>query len=86
MQLYGLCNTLLSKDPATFKRHLWVQKYPAVPLSPNSGLLGWLPYTDTLHMLIKEYRENRKILINIEQRLMHQVRIQCSYPVAGTKR
>jgi FKBP12-rapamycin complex-associated protein len=73
MQLFGLCNTLLSKDPETFKRHLMVQRYPAIPLSPNSGLLGWLPATDTLHMLIKTYRESRKILLNIEQRLMIQM-------------
>jgi FKBP12-rapamycin complex-associated protein len=73
MQLFGLCNTLLTKDPETFKRHLMVQRYPAIPLSPNSGLLGWLPSTDTLHMLIKTYRESRKILLNIEQRLMVQM-------------
>lgn len=73
MQLFGLVNTLLAKDPATFKRHLSVQKYPAIPLSPNSGLLGWIQATDTLHMLIKDYRDSRKILLNIEQRLMHQM-------------
>lgn len=80
MQLFGLINTLLAKDTATFKRHLWVQRYPAIPLSPNAGLLGWLPYTDTLHVLIKEYRESRKILVNIEQRLIQQVglsRLNC---------
>jgi len=38
MQLLGLVNTLLAKDPETFKRHLTAQTYPAIPLSPNSGL------------------------------------------------
>ena len=42
MQLFGLVNTLLARDPETFKRHLSIQKYPAIPLSPNSGLLGWV--------------------------------------------
>lgn len=73
MQLFGLVNTLLQKDPETFKRHLTIVKYPVIPLSPNSGLLGWVNNTDTLHVLIKNYRDSRKILLNIEHRLILQV-------------
>lgn len=75
MQLFGLVNTLLQKDPETFKRHLTIVKYPVIPLSPNSGLLGWVQSTDTLHVLIKNYRDSRKILLNIEHRLILQVSI-----------
>lgn len=73
MQLFGLVNTLLSTDPETFKRHLYIQRYPVIPLSPNSGLIGWVPHTDTLHSLIKDYRESKKIMLNIEHRLMLQM-------------
>ncbi|KTW30812.1 hypothetical protein T552_00524 [Pneumocystis carinii B80] len=73
MQLFGLVNTLLSVDSESFKRHLNIQRYPVIPLSPNSGLLGWVPDSDTLHVLIKDYRESRKILLNIEHRLMLQM-------------
>lgn len=73
MQLFGLVNTLLKNDPETFKRHLNIERYPAIPLSPNSGLIGWVPDTDTLHTLIRDYRESRKILLNIEHRLMLQM-------------
>ncbi|GAA5848144.1 hypothetical protein JCM3766R1_000463 [Sporobolomyces carnicolor] len=73
MQLFGLVNTLLQKDPETFKRHLTIVKYPVIPLSPNSGLLGWVQSTDTLHVLIKNYRDSRKILLNIEHRLILQM-------------
>ncbi|KAI8981018.1 armadillo-type protein [Pilobolus umbonatus] len=73
MQLFGLVNTLLTNDAETFKRHLNIQRYPAVPLSPNSGLIGWVTDTDTLHTLIREYRDNRKILLNLEHRLMLQM-------------
>ncbi|KAJ3083694.1 phosphatidylinositol kinase- protein kinase tor1, partial [Quaeritorhiza haematococci] len=73
MQLFGLVNTLLSTDPETFKRHLSIQRYPVIPLSINSGLLGWVPHCDTLHALIRDYRESRKILLNIEHRLMLQM-------------
>ncbi|KAH8808527.1 armadillo-type protein [Xylogone sp. PMI_703] len=73
MQLFGLCNTLLTNDSESYKRHLSIQRYPAIPLSQNSGLLGWVPNSDTLHVLIREYRESRKILLNIEHRIMLQM-------------
>ena len=73
MQLFGLVNTLLVIDSETFKRHLNIQRYPVIPLSPNSGLIGWVPHCDTLHALIRDYRESRKILLNIEHRLMLQM-------------
>ncbi|TWU76094.1 phosphatidylinositol kinase- protein kinase tor1 [Metarhizium rileyi] len=73
MQLFGLCNTLLANDSECSKRHLNIHRYPAIPLSQNSGLFGWLPNTDTLHILIREYRESRKILLNIEHRIMLQM-------------
>jgi serine/threonine-protein kinase mTOR len=73
MQLFGLCNTLLAHDSESYKRHLSIQRYPAIPLSQSSGLLGWVPNSDTLHVLIREYRESRKILLNIEHRIMLQM-------------
>jgi len=73
MQLFGLCNTLLGNDSECYKRHLNIQRYPAIPLSQNSGLLGWVPNSDTVHQLIREYRESRKILLNIEHRIMLQM-------------
>ena len=73
MQLFGLVNTLLSTDRATAKRDLAIQRYSIVPLSPNSGLISWVPRCDTLHALVKEYREQRRTLLNIEHRLMLQM-------------
>eukprot|EP01119_Soliformovum_irregulare_P019910 TRINITY_DN6394_c0_g1_i2.p1 TRINITY_DN6394_c0_g1~~TRINITY_DN6394_c0_g1_i2.p1 ORF type:complete len:736 (-),score=240.02 TRINITY_DN6394_c0_g1_i2:105-2312(-) len=73
MQFFGLVNTLLANNYETNKDHHSIQKYSIVPLSPNSGLIGWVPHSDTLHQLIKEYRDARKILVNIEHRLMLQM-------------
>lgn len=73
MQLFGLVNTLLANDPECLKRHLNIQRYAAIPLSTQSGMLAWVPNSDTLHVLIREYRENRKILLNIEHRIMLQM-------------
>jgi FKBP12-rapamycin complex-associated protein len=73
MQLFGLVNTLLATDAECLKRRLGIQQYPVIPLSQSSGLLGWVPNSDTLHQLIREYRESRKILLNIEHRIMLQM-------------
>ena len=47
-----------------------IQRYAVIPLSTNSGLIGWVPHSDTLHTLIREYRDKKKILLNIEHRIM----------------
>jgi hypothetical protein len=73
MQLFGLVNTLLGADVESSKRHLSIQQFSVTPLSPGAGLLGWVPHSDTLHTLIKSYRDSRKILVDIENRLMNQV-------------
>jgi phosphatidylinositol kinase/protein kinase (PI-3 family) len=73
MQLFGLVNTLLSVDTNSFKRRLHIQRYPVIPLAPNAGLLGAVRDSDTLHVLIRDYRDSRKVLLNIEYRLMLQV-------------
>src|SRR5689334_8647950 len=79
MQLFGLINTLLASDPETFKRHLNIVRYSVSPLSPNSGLIGWLPDTDTLHNLIRDYRESRQLSFYIEHQLLTQMAPEKSY-------
>ncbi|KAF6026864.1 TOR [Bugula neritina] len=70
MQLFGLVNSLLLANMDTCRHNLTIQRYSAIPLSTNSGLLGWVPHCDTLHSLIRDYREKKKILLNIEHRIM----------------
>ncbi|KAJ7542470.1 hypothetical protein O6H91_10G108000 [Diphasiastrum complanatum] len=70
MQLFGLVNTLLANSRQTAEKDLSIQRYSVIPLSPNSGLIGWVPNCDTLHQLIREYRDARKIPVNVEHRLM----------------
>ena len=65
--------SLLSTDHDTSKKDLGIQRYSVVPLSPNSGLISWVAQCDTLHALIKEYREQRRTLLNIEHRLILQM-------------
>jgi FKBP12-rapamycin complex-associated protein len=70
MQLLGLVNTLLAADAETRKRDLAIRRYAVIPLSPNSGLLSWVPHCDTMHQLVKEFRESRRIPLNVEYKLM----------------
>jgi FKBP12-rapamycin complex-associated protein len=56
MQLFGLVNSLLYLDAESYKRHLHIQRFPVIPLAPNAGLLGWVQQSDTLHILVRDYR------------------------------
>ena len=56
MQLMGLINKLMSLDQATIKKDLFVTRYSIIPLSVNTGLIGWVEECDTLNELIREYR------------------------------
>lgn len=70
MQLFGLVNTLLANSRETSKKNLQIRGYAVIPLSPTSGVIQWLPHCDTMHAMVKEYRDSKKILLNIEHRLM----------------
>lgn len=39
-------------------------------MNQNSGLIGWVPNCDTLHTLIRDYREKKNILLSLEHKLM----------------
>ena len=73
MQFFSLVNSLLTSDPETLKRNLTIQRFSVVPLSTNSGLIGWVPQSDTLHALIRDYREKKKVQLNVEHRIMQRM-------------
>jgi len=70
MQLFGLVNALLAKDRRTNNYDLNIQRYAIAPLSHNAGVVGWVPHTDTLHSLIRDYRDPKNIPLNTENREM----------------
>eukprot|EP00494_Astrolonche_serrata_P031820 UN32089 len=70
MQLFGLVNTLLKHDVNTSNLGIRIRGYHIIPLAPNSGLIEWVPNCDTVHALVKDYRDTQKILINAEHRLL----------------
>ncbi|CAM9334078.1 unnamed protein product [Discosporangium mesarthrocarpum] len=70
MQLFGLVNALLASERATAKFNLSIRRYAIMPLSNNSGVIGWVPNCDTLNQLIKQYRESKEIRVNTEMKVM----------------
>ncbi|KAG8650536.1 hypothetical protein MANES_07G052645v8 [Manihot esculenta] len=52
---------VMQNSRKTSEKDLSIQRYSVIPLSPNSGLIGSVPYCDTLHQLIREYRDARKV-------------------------
>lgn len=73
LQLFGLVNNLLAADRSTAERNLSIARYAVIPLSPNSGLIGWVRNCDTLHALIREFRDSRSIPLNEEHRIMQSL-------------
>ena len=44
-----------------------------MPLSSESGLIGWVPNCDTLHSLVQNYRTARSIPLKVEQQLTERM-------------
>uniref|UniRef100_A0A6B2FWP2 Serine/threonine-protein kinase mTOR (Trinotate prediction) n=1 Tax=Myxobolus squamalis TaxID=59785 RepID=A0A6B2FWP2_MYXSQ len=72
MQLFGLLNNILMNNHETFKRKLEIKRYSVTPISTYSGLIGWVSDCDTLHCLIKEYRNKNKILVKFENNIINK--------------
>ncbi|EGT60375.1 hypothetical protein CAEBREN_03943 [Caenorhabditis brenneri] len=80
MQLFGLVNTLLANNSETCRRNLTIQRYSIVALSKDSGLIGWVPNCDTLHTLVKEYREKKaKIPLSIEHKTLQKLSVDTEH-------
>lgn len=73
MQVFGLVNTLLAADSYTFQRHLHITRYAVIPLSHNSGLIGFVPNCQTMHEVVRDYRKSKNIALNIEHQWILKV-------------
>ena len=70
MQLFGLINICLDNDRITNNRGLSIVRYSVLPLSNNSGVIGWVDNCDTINQLVKQYREAKDIRLLIEVKLL----------------
>ena len=67
MQFFGLVNKLLEIERETLKKDLEITRYEIIPLTVNTGLIGWVEGCDTLNELIKDYRLKNKIRLYVEK-------------------
>ena len=72
MQLFGLINACLVNDRSTKSRGISITRYSVLPISNNSGVIGWVKNCDTLNQLVKEYRKTNKVHLDLERRLIAQ--------------
>ena len=70
MQLFGLINVCLNNERITNDRGLNIVRYSVLPLSNNSGVIGWVENCDTINQLVKQYREAKGIRLLIELKLL----------------
>ena len=78
MQLFGLVNALLVRDPQTRKQDLKIQRYAISPLSHNCGVVGWVPHCDTLHSLIVRIRMRVEVNCHPTRRRTHTIALSLS--------
>lgn len=71
MQLFGLINACLNNDNLTNNRGLEIVRYSVLPLSNNSGVIGWVQNCDTINQLVKQYRESKEMRLLVEVKLLH---------------
>jgi hypothetical protein len=71
MQLFGLINVCLDNARMTNNRGLSIVRYSVLPLSNNSGVIGWVQNCDTINQLVKQYRETKEIRLLLEVKLLN---------------
>ncbi|KAJ2712879.1 phosphatidylinositol kinase- protein kinase tor1 [Coemansia spiralis] len=72
MQLFGLVNSLLARDKDTSQRSLAIERFPVVPLSSSSGLIGFYPNCQSIQKLIECYRHAHEVPLYLEWNLSRQ--------------
>ncbi|EAY15105.1 PIKK family atypical protein kinase [Trichomonas vaginalis G3] len=61
VQLLTFVNTIMASAMAGN-----LTTYSILPLAPNVGLIGWVRDSTTIYELMRDYRERRKIPLNVE--------------------
>ncbi|KAJ1908252.1 phosphatidylinositol kinase- protein kinase tor1 [Coemansia sp. IMI 209127] len=72
MQLFGLINSLLMRDEATSQRSLAIERFPVIPLSSDTGLIGFYPNCENMCVVVQKYREAHRKSLMAEQDLALQ--------------
>lgn len=56
MQFFSMLNSLFINFPKLASIDCRVSRYAVVPMHPNAGFIGWVPHTEALNCIIRDYR------------------------------
>ncbi|CAD2214755.1 FKBP12-rapamycin complex-associated protein [Angomonas deanei] len=74
MQLFGLVNILMTSDARSCNKYgFQIQRYSVTPLKDTVGVIGWVDACDTLHEVVKYYRERKSITTELEMRMLSRI-------------
>lgn len=74
MQVFGLINEHLAQsEDRSVREGAQIKRYNVVVLSSKAGLIEWVPHCDTMHHLVKTFRENRSVIPNVEHKVMLRI-------------
>ena len=73
IQVFNCVNSILFLDKEASKKNILITIYPVIPLSHNTGLIGFLPNCDTISHLITEERKINHLIPNIEINCINQL-------------
>lgn len=66
MQLFRYTNRAIQNCSVPLKSQMILTVYKVLPLSPNFGLIGWVPNSSTVHQVIQSGRSRRNIPLDFE--------------------
>ena len=72
IQIFNLVNLILAKENITSNTNLFITVYSVIPLSNNSGLIGWIHDCDSLDKLIKNFRTINKKIPKVELNILNK--------------
>ena len=66
MQFFTLINSFTHQSQMPMKDKLNITTYKVIPLTGQVGLIGWVPYCNTLYEIIRDYRRKMAIPLEVE--------------------
>lgn len=67
MQLFDFITSSIAKSAMPFSQKLSITTYRVLPLTYKVGLIGWVPNTQTLLEIIRQYRTSNNVVLEVEK-------------------
>ena len=62
MEFTGMVNGLLRREPATRRRQLYIRTFVVVPINEDSGIVEWVPHSQTMRHSTEEILRAARLL------------------------